>query len=327
MVKLSVHAALVSLRDRWRRMRRKRSSLAELAACPPGELQRIAQDVGVSVSDLRIIAAAHPGPSELLPLRLELLGLDPGYVRSAQTATYRDLERTCAMCTAWRRCARDLANGDVQAGMDSYCLCSPTIDALAVDRGRPAAGHDVRAMATQETIHVLAHVPPSRAPRRTHARDDDASSTSIPASSRGCGAGMPTPRRAPGCLSCRMSERCLRWLDDPAEAGRAPGVLPQSDAVRGLQTRSRCVLIGGNRAPSSCVPARARHRLGWRVAVVSSTSPGDRLGLTQPLMEQDELFRRLAVALAIGLLIGLERGWQAREEAEGERTAGSEPTP
>jgi uncharacterized membrane protein (DUF4010 family) len=39
-------------------------------------------------------------------------------------------------------------------------------------------------------------------------------------------------------------------------------------------------------------------------------------------MEQDELFRRLAVALAIGLLIGLERGWRAREEAEGERTAG-----
>jgi uncharacterized membrane protein (DUF4010 family) len=39
-------------------------------------------------------------------------------------------------------------------------------------------------------------------------------------------------------------------------------------------------------------------------------------------MDQDELFRRLAVALAIGLLIGLERGWQLREEAEGERTAG-----
>ena len=39
-------------------------------------------------------------------------------------------------------------------------------------------------------------------------------------------------------------------------------------------------------------------------------------------MDQDELFRRLAVALAIGLLIGLERGWQQLEEAEGERTAG-----
>jgi uncharacterized membrane protein (DUF4010 family) len=39
-------------------------------------------------------------------------------------------------------------------------------------------------------------------------------------------------------------------------------------------------------------------------------------------MDQNELFRRLGVALAIGLLIGLERGWQARDEAEGERTAG-----
>jgi len=39
-------------------------------------------------------------------------------------------------------------------------------------------------------------------------------------------------------------------------------------------------------------------------------------------MDQDDLFRRLAVALAIGLLVGLERGWQLREEAEGERTAG-----
>lgn len=39
-------------------------------------------------------------------------------------------------------------------------------------------------------------------------------------------------------------------------------------------------------------------------------------------METIELFRRLAVALAIGLLIGLERGWQAREDREGERAAG-----
>jgi uncharacterized membrane protein (DUF4010 family) len=39
-------------------------------------------------------------------------------------------------------------------------------------------------------------------------------------------------------------------------------------------------------------------------------------------MDQDELFRRLGIALAIGLLIGLERGWRSREEAEGERAAG-----
>jgi uncharacterized membrane protein (DUF4010 family) len=35
-----------------------------------------------------------------------------------------------------------------------------------------------------------------------------------------------------------------------------------------------------------------------------------------------DLFQRLGVALAIGLLVGIERGWQLRAEAEGERTAG-----
>lgn len=39
-------------------------------------------------------------------------------------------------------------------------------------------------------------------------------------------------------------------------------------------------------------------------------------------METVELLQRFSVALAIGLLIGLERGWRARAEAEGERAAG-----
>jgi uncharacterized membrane protein (DUF4010 family) len=39
-------------------------------------------------------------------------------------------------------------------------------------------------------------------------------------------------------------------------------------------------------------------------------------------METIELFYRMSVALAIGLLIGLERGWQAREDEEGERAVG-----
>lgn len=28
------------------------------------------------------------------------------------------------------------------------------------------------------------------------------------------------------CLSCAMSEKCLRWLDDPAEAGKRPEFCP-----------------------------------------------------------------------------------------------------
>ena len=39
-------------------------------------------------------------------------------------------------------------------------------------------------------------------------------------------------------------------------------------------------------------------------------------------MDTYQLIQRLAVALAIGLIIGIERGWKQRSEPEGERVAG-----
>ncbi|TCT42096.1 MgtC/SapB family protein [Martelella mediterranea] len=39
-------------------------------------------------------------------------------------------------------------------------------------------------------------------------------------------------------------------------------------------------------------------------------------------MEMMEAFQRVALALAIGLLVGIERGWQEREMADGARAAG-----
>jgi hypothetical protein len=118
--------------EMWRRGRGNRRSIAKLETCPPRD--RIARDVGLSEPDLWALSCRHSGASELMPQRLAQLGLDPVYVKLASTATYQDLQRVCADCKAWRRCARDLSNGDVQVGMDSYCLNSGTIDALTVHR-------------------------------------------------------------------------------------------------------------------------------------------------------------------------------------------------
>ena len=133
MTKLSTHSALPWLREKWQRTLRNHRWMSELSACPPSELHCIARDVGLSETDLRSLSCSHPGPSALMPRRLEQLGLDVGYIKYARAATYRDLERVCATCKAWRRCARDLANGDIQTGMREYCLNSATIDALTVD--------------------------------------------------------------------------------------------------------------------------------------------------------------------------------------------------
>jgi hypothetical protein len=132
MTNLTAYPSLVWAGEMWRRGWRNRRSIAELQAYPPND--RIARDVGLSEPDLRALSCRHTCASELMPQRLEQLGLDPAYVKLARTATYQELQRVCAACKAWRRCARDLSNGDVQVGMDSYCLNSGTIDALTIDR-------------------------------------------------------------------------------------------------------------------------------------------------------------------------------------------------
>jgi hypothetical protein len=109
---------LSKLHSTWRRVVLYCRSMAELGGCPPNELHRVAKDVGLSEGDLSSLACSHPGPSELMPTRLQALGLDPEFVKYARTATYREMERVCGTCKAWRRCAGDLAKCDVQAGME-----------------------------------------------------------------------------------------------------------------------------------------------------------------------------------------------------------------
>ena len=127
---------LARLRQTWRKAVNKRRMIDELAACPPSELRRIASDVGLNGDDLMRLCCSHTGPSELLPQRLQLLGIDPEFLKHAAPTTFRDLARVCASCKASRRCARDLARGNVQAGMDGYCLNGQSIDALTVRDGR-----------------------------------------------------------------------------------------------------------------------------------------------------------------------------------------------
>ena len=131
---------LAKLHGRWQRALHRHRSIAELAACPPSELHRIAEDVGLSEGDLKSLACSHAGPNELMPKRLQTLGFDPAFFRYARTAAYHDMERVCSTCKSRRRCARDLAKGDVQAGMQGYCLNASTIDALTIDHMEAMCG-------------------------------------------------------------------------------------------------------------------------------------------------------------------------------------------
>jgi len=71
--------------------------------------------------------------TELMPWRLQQLGLDPGYVKVCCTSLYQNLDRVCASCKSQRLCVRDLGRRDVESGMRRYCPNAPTIDALLVN--------------------------------------------------------------------------------------------------------------------------------------------------------------------------------------------------
>ena len=71
--------------------------------------------------------------AELMPRRLQQMGVDPAYIEACRTSTYQDLERVCASCKSRRLCARDLAGGKVEPGMQNYCPNAPAIDALVVN--------------------------------------------------------------------------------------------------------------------------------------------------------------------------------------------------
>ena len=121
------------LADWWRRHAAVRDSMAELNAFDPDEMARVAQDVGISPSDLRNLATHSTDAADLLERRLKALGLSADRLAQTAPAQLRDMERLCTMCESKGRCARDLA-ADPQDGVwRKYC---PNEDALVALAGR-----------------------------------------------------------------------------------------------------------------------------------------------------------------------------------------------
>ena len=116
------------LRQGWHREVVKCRAMNESEVCLPSDM---ASEVGLAAPSCTPICS-HRGPSELLPERLRLLGVDPEYVRHAAPTMFGELARVCASCKDSPRCARDLGLGNAQAGMDDYCLNGRTIDALTL---------------------------------------------------------------------------------------------------------------------------------------------------------------------------------------------------
>jgi hypothetical protein len=121
----------------WRDLRAGRAGLDELQNCG-SEADNIARDVGLSSSDLRLIAAKRPSAADQLEPRLAALLMDRAALQHTDPLVVRDLERVCTLCGEKRQCERDLARHPTDAVWRTYCPNAPTLQALgeAGSRGR-----------------------------------------------------------------------------------------------------------------------------------------------------------------------------------------------
>jgi hypothetical protein len=114
----------------WCRARFRGSSESDFGCCAEAEIERIARDVRMSVSELRALARRGPQAADLLLRRMAALDLDPEEVGRLEPAAFRDLQRVCIMCKSHRRCARDFAHDAPLPAWESYCPNADTLTAL-----------------------------------------------------------------------------------------------------------------------------------------------------------------------------------------------------
>ena len=116
----------------WRRWIRARSDLAELESCGGNQTERMAQDFGLSASDLRALASGGPSQGNLLLRRLANLRLDADELARSDPDLFRDLQRVCTTCRSPRRCARDLKwESNTSQDWRDYCPNAATLNMLS----------------------------------------------------------------------------------------------------------------------------------------------------------------------------------------------------
>jgi hypothetical protein len=120
----------------WRNWTVTGAALDDLRRIGPEEVERLAQDIGLTGSDLRTLAGKWPDSSELLSRRLAALKFDEHELARDKPEVLRDLQRVCTLCASKGRCEHDFAYRPSDPTWQAYCPNSQTLAALNAERAR-----------------------------------------------------------------------------------------------------------------------------------------------------------------------------------------------
>lgn len=117
-----------SIVEAFQRFQKRQTRRAEIAALGAVETKRVAEDVGLTQSDLVALNAEDEDSASLMERRLADIGVD---IKSINPILLRDMQRCCSQCGSKRQCAHELDKKPKAAAWPRYCPNEQTMAALA----------------------------------------------------------------------------------------------------------------------------------------------------------------------------------------------------
>jgi len=101
----------------------------EFGMCGPDEVMRMAQEIGVTPSQLRELSKGH-GNANLLKSMLVALHVDPKVIADMDPLVMRELKWLCITCSNKKRCEHELAKGTAAEHFREFCPNAVSLDEL-----------------------------------------------------------------------------------------------------------------------------------------------------------------------------------------------------
>jgi hypothetical protein len=118
----------------WQDWCRDRGICGRREESPEEKLERAALKLGLPADEVFAISIKAHYTTNLLPLRMALLGLNPSDVAHSDTHLFRSLETTCRLCDVKGRCAFNIAQNPAARQWQEYCPNAATLCSMKAQR-------------------------------------------------------------------------------------------------------------------------------------------------------------------------------------------------
>lgn len=125
-----VESIVKSIADWVNKFRGSIDNESGLPACDPEEVMAIANDLGITASDLQGLARKGPESIPLLRKMLAALNIDQQALINKDPLVMRDLQRLCTNCPDQKRCQQELDKDTAAEHFHEFCPNAFTLDAL-----------------------------------------------------------------------------------------------------------------------------------------------------------------------------------------------------